>query len=104
MTPPHAVVDAAASVVGGALDYQAQPSANLARTLYGGLRMHDPAPDSIRTLLARRDEQATGSEWVSVEMGSCFDRRTAYHFFNNPEGSYAIRTAPRARPRIALRS
>jgi hypothetical protein len=58
-----------------------------ARTLYVGLRMFDPAPDSIRTLLARRDEQVTGSDWVSVEIDSYNDRRTAFRFFTNPAGS-----------------
>jgi hypothetical protein len=58
-----------------------------ARTLYVGMRMFDPAPDSIRTLLARRDEQVTGSDWVSVEIDSYNDRRTAFRFFTNPAGS-----------------
>ncbi|MES2525259.1 MAG: DUF5916 domain-containing protein [Gemmatimonadota bacterium] len=48
-------------------------------------RMHDPAPDSIISLLSRRDVR-TESEQLKLVIDSYHDRRTAYQFIVNPAG------------------
>lgn len=48
-------------------------------------RMFDPAPDSIISLLSRRDVR-TESEQLKVVIDSYHDRRTAYQFILNPAG------------------
>lgn len=53
--------------------------------LYVMGRMHDPAPDSIITLLSRRDVR-TESEQLKLVIDSYHDRRTAYQFVTNPAG------------------
>jgi hypothetical protein len=55
------------------------------RYLYVLGRMHDPAPDSIISLLSRRDVR-TESEQLKLVIDSYFDRRTAYQFIVNPAG------------------
>ena len=46
--------------------------------LYVLVRMFDPRPDSIVSLLSRRDVR-TNSEQVKIVVDSYHDRRTAYH-------------------------
>ena len=53
--------------------------------LYFLARMHDPAPDSIVSLLSRRDVR-TQSEQLKIVIDSYHDRRTAYQFAVNPAG------------------
>ena len=53
--------------------------------LYVGARMFDPAPDSIISLLSRRDVR-TQSEQLKLVIDSYHDRRTAYQFILNPAG------------------
>jgi hypothetical protein len=53
--------------------------------LYVGARMFDPAPDSIISLLSRRDVR-TQSEQLKLVVDSYHDRRTAYQFILNPAG------------------
>ena len=53
--------------------------------LYAVARMHDPAPDSILSLLSRRDVR-TQSEQLKLVIDSYHDRRTAYQFILNPAG------------------
>lgn len=53
--------------------------------LYVMGRMHDPAPDSIISLLSRRDVR-TESEQLKLVIDSYHDRRTAYQFIVNPAG------------------
>lgn len=48
-------------------------------------RMYDPAPDSIISLLSRRDVR-TESEQLKLVIDSYHDRRTAYQFITNPAG------------------
>ncbi len=48
-------------------------------------RMFDPAPDSIVSLLSRRDVR-TESEQLKLVIDSYHDRRTAYQFAVNPAG------------------
>ena len=48
-------------------------------------RMYDPAPDSIVSLLSRRDVR-TQSEQLKVMIDSYHDRRTGYEFCVNPAG------------------
>ncbi len=48
-------------------------------------RMYDPAPDSIISLLSRRDVR-TQSEQLKLVIDSYHDRRTAYQFIVNPAG------------------
>ena len=48
-------------------------------------RMFDPAPDSIISLLSRRDVR-TESEQLKLVIDSYHDRRTAYQFIVNPAG------------------
>ncbi|HXI22080.1 MAG TPA: DUF5916 domain-containing protein, partial [Gemmatimonadales bacterium] len=63
-----------------------------ARNLYVFVRAFDPHPDSIISLLSRRDDQTT-SDQISVMIDSYHDRRTGYEFAVNPAGvkaDYAI--------------
>ncbi|HJR64601.1 MAG TPA: DUF5916 domain-containing protein [Gemmatimonadaceae bacterium] len=55
------------------------------RYLYILVRMFDPAPDSIVSLLARRDVRVS-SEQLKLVIDSYHDRRTAYQFAVNPAG------------------
>jgi hypothetical protein len=60
--------------------------------LYVFVRAFDPHPDSIISLLSRRDEQ-TASDEVIVMLDSWHDRRTGFEFVVNPVGvksDYAI--------------
>jgi hypothetical protein len=60
--------------------------------LYVFVRAFDPHPDSIISLLARRDEE-TASDYITVMLDSYHDRRTGYEFSVNPAGvkiDYAI--------------
>src|SRR3954462_5232475 len=56
-----------------------------AENLYVFVRMFDPHPDSIVSLLSRRDVK-TQSEQIKVMIDSYHDRRTAYEFGVNPAG------------------
>jgi hypothetical protein len=56
-----------------------------AQNLYVFARMFDPHPDSIVSLLSRRDVK-TQSEQLKVMIDSYHDRRTAYEFAVNPAG------------------
>src|SRR5687767_2469707 len=56
-----------------------------ARTLYVFVRMYDPRPDSIVSLLSRRDVR-TNSDQVKIMIDSYHDRRTGYEFAVNPAG------------------
>ncbi len=53
--------------------------------LYVLARMFDPAPDSIISLLSRRDVR-TQSEQLKLVIDSYHDRRTGYEFIVNPAG------------------
>ena len=53
--------------------------------LYIMARMYDPAPDSIISLLSRRDIR-TQSEQLKVVIDSYHDRQTGYEFIVNPAG------------------
>lgn len=53
--------------------------------LYIMARMYDPAPDSIISLLSRRDVR-TQSEQLKLVIDSYHDRQTAYQFAVNPAG------------------
>jgi hypothetical protein len=53
--------------------------------LYVMARMYDPAPDSIISLLSRRDVR-TQSEQLKLVIDSYRDRQTAYQFIVNPAG------------------
>ncbi len=55
------------------------------RYLYILGRMYDPAPDSIISLLSRRDVR-TESEQLKLIIDSYHDRRTAFQFIVNPAG------------------
>ena len=55
------------------------------KNLYVLVRMYDPAPDSIISLLSRRDVR-TQSEQVKLLIDSYNDKRTAYQFCVNPAG------------------
>jgi hypothetical protein len=60
--------------------------------LYVFVRCFDPHPDSIVSLLSRRDDQ-TASDHVTLMIDSYHDRRTGYEFSVNPAGvqsDYAI--------------
>jgi hypothetical protein len=60
--------------------------------LYVFVRSFDPHPDSIVSLLARRDEQPP-ADYVTVMLDPYRDRRTGYEFSVNPAGvksDYAI--------------
>lgn len=56
-----------------------------ARNLYIFVRAFDPHPDSIVSLLARRDHQPA-SDRITVMVDSYHDRRTGYEFTVNPAG------------------
>lgn len=63
-----------------------------AHNLYVFVRAFDPHPDSIISLLSRRDVQ-TASDQIIVMVDSYHDRRTGYEFVVNPAGvkaDYAI--------------
>jgi hypothetical protein len=53
--------------------------------LYIMARMYDPAPDSIVSLLSRRDVR-TQSEQIKIMIDSYHDRMTGYEFCVNPAG------------------
>jgi hypothetical protein len=53
--------------------------------LYVLARMYDPAPDSIISLLSRRDVR-TQSEQLKLMIDSYHDRRTGFEFIVNPAG------------------
>jgi Domain of unknown function (DUF5916)/Carbohydrate family 9 binding domain-like len=53
--------------------------------LYVLARMYDPAPDSIVSLLSRRDVR-TQSDQIKLMIDSYHDRRTGYEFCVNPAG------------------
>jgi len=53
--------------------------------LYVLARMYDPAPDSIISLLSRRDVR-TQSEQLKLVIDSYHDKQTAYQFAVNPAG------------------
>ena len=55
------------------------------KNLYVLVRMYDPAPDSIISLLSRRDVR-TQSEQLKLVIDSYNDKRTAYQFSVNPAG------------------
>ena len=55
------------------------------RNLYVLARMFDPAPDSIVSLLSRRDVR-TSSEQLKLVISSYNDKKTAYEFITNPAG------------------
>jgi hypothetical protein len=60
--------------------------------LYVFVRSFDPHPDSIVSLLSRRDEE-TASDYVTLMLDPYHDRRTGYEFSVNPAGvksDYAI--------------
>jgi len=56
-----------------------------AQNLYAFVRMFDPHPDSIVSLLSRRDVK-TQSEQIKFMIDSYHDRRTGYEFCVNPAG------------------
>jgi hypothetical protein len=56
-----------------------------AQNLYVFARMFDPHPDSIQSLLSRRDVK-TQSEQIKLMIDSYHDRRTGYEFAVNPAG------------------
>ncbi|MEO6525071.1 MAG: DUF5916 domain-containing protein [Gemmatimonadaceae bacterium] len=56
-----------------------------ARYLYVLARMYDPAPDSIVSLLSRRDVK-TNSEQLKLIIDSYHDKKTAFEFIVNPAG------------------
>jgi hypothetical protein len=56
-----------------------------ARTLYVFVRMFDPRPDSILSLLSRRDVR-TNSDQIKLMIDSYHDARTGYEFGVNPAG------------------
>jgi len=63
-----------------------------AHNFYAFVRAYDPAPDSIETLLARRDTRAP-TDQIKIVIDSYHDRRTGYEFAVNPAGvkrDYAI--------------
>ena len=55
------------------------------RYLYVLGRMYDPAPDSIISLLSRRDVR-TSSEQLKLVIDSYNDKKTAFQFITNPAG------------------
>jgi hypothetical protein len=55
------------------------------RNLYVLARMYDPAPDSIVSLLSRRDVR-TSSEQLKLIIDSYHDRKTGFEFIVNPAG------------------
>src|SRR3954469_15151344 len=55
------------------------------KNLYVMARMFDPAPDSIISLLSRRDVR-TQSEQLKLVIDSYHDKKTAFQFITNPAG------------------
>jgi hypothetical protein len=55
------------------------------KNIYVLVRAFDPHPDSIMSLLSRRDER-TQSDYIRVLIDSYHDRRTGYQFVVNPAG------------------
>lgn len=55
------------------------------RNIYVFTRMYDPRPDSIVSLLSRRDVK-TPSEWIKVVIDGFHDRRSAIQVMVNPSG------------------
>ena len=55
------------------------------RNFYVLVRAFDARPDSIMSLLSRRDER-TQSDYIRVIIDSYHDRRTGYQFMVNPAG------------------
>ena len=55
------------------------------RNLYVLARMYDPAPDSIISILSRRDVR-TASEQLKLVIDSYNDKKTGYEFIVNPAG------------------
>ena len=53
--------------------------------LYVFVRAFDPHPDSIVSLLSRRDDQ-TASDYISLMLDPYHDRRTGFEFSVNPAG------------------
>lgn len=53
--------------------------------LYVLVRAFDPHPDSIISLLSRRDDQ-TASDYITLMLDPYHDRRTGYEFSVNPAG------------------
>ena len=51
--------------------------------IYVGVRLWDPAPDSILAPYPRRDDETT-SDWVFVELDTRHDRRSGFSFGLNP--------------------
>ena len=49
------------------------------------VRAFDPHPDSIVSLLSRRDDQ-TASDYITLMLDPYHDRRTGYEFSVNPAG------------------
>jgi hypothetical protein len=85
-----------AQVIDKFLEYEPKPGAETRfktevrvvhdeKNLYVLARMFDPAPDSIISLLSRRDVR-TQSEQVKLMIDSYYDRRTGYEFIVNPAG------------------
>ncbi|AHG87777.1 hypothetical protein J421_0240 [Gemmatirosa kalamazoonensis] len=85
-----------AQVIDQFLEYDPNPGAETrfkteARVLYDDkalyvvVRMFDPAPDSIVSLLSRRDVR-TASEQIKLMIDSYHDRRTGFEFCLNPAG------------------
>jgi len=56
--------------------------------LFVGVRMFDPAPQTIVAPFPRRDDETT-SDWVFVEFDTRHDRRSAVSFGLNPRGVQA---------------
>src|SRR5687768_6113869 len=59
--------------------------ANDANNLYVFVRAFDPRPDSVISLLSRRDIK-TQSDQIKIMVDSYYDRRTGYEFAVNPAG------------------
>ncbi|MEO8576361.1 MAG: DUF5916 domain-containing protein, partial [Gemmatimonadales bacterium] len=85
-----------AQTINNFLEYEPKPGAETRfktdirivhddKYLYVMARMYDPAPDSIISLLSRRDVR-TQSEQLKLVIDSYHDRRTAYQFITNPAG------------------
>jgi hypothetical protein len=55
-------------------------------SVYVGVRMLDPHPDSIAAPLARRDATGLYSDWIHVFIDSRYDRRSGFRFSVNPRG------------------
>ena len=52
---------------------------------YVGIKAYDSKPDSIRSILARRDSR-TPSDWLRIYIDSYHDHRSAFEFAVNPAG------------------